>query len=324
MQRCLNGDADAFGPLVERHWGSVYAVAFGNLSEDMQADALDITQDAFVQAYRKLAMLRAPDQFGPWVRRIALNCARSWTRKHQRETVMDTATVFAQRPDPVIDQERADNYRDATQLLSRAVASLPELLRVPLTMRYMADASYDEIAQSLAIGPEAAKKRVRRALAQLRLTLERRGEADDARQLPYELALLLPTSAEYLAKIAETVRLLPTPEPPKRATAPYGLATIATAGIVASLATGFLAATAFSTSGGLGDVSRASIPEYAVEALYYLPMPPTGRGRPSSVTPELGTCPRARWAAGRSSPCEPWVGTQTSSSWTPTARTNAS
>lgn len=269
MQRCLNGDADAFGHLVERHWGSVYAVVYGNTP--MRADAEDVAQEAFLRAYRKLAMLRAPDQFGPWIRRIAANLAHSWTRIHRRESVMDTATVFAERADPVIDQEREDIRRDATHMLSRAVASLPELLRVPLTMRYLADASYEEIAETLAIGPEAAKKRVRRALIQLRVTLERRGEADEARELPYELALLLPTSAEHLARIAEAARLLPTPAPDKRATVPYGLATIATAGIVASLATGFLAATAFSTSGGLGEAPYGSIPEIAVESLYYVP-----------------------------------------------------
>jgi len=76
------GDHDAFEELVRRHQGRVYAVAYrltGN-----REDALDVTQDAFLKAYRKIGQWRPIGGFLPWLLRLARNQAIDHLRRRER------------------------------------------------------------------------------------------------------------------------------------------------------------------------------------------------------------------------------------------------
>ena len=69
--RALQGDKKAFGELVDKHQGVVYGLCFhlvGNF-----ADAQDLAQEAFVQAYLDLHQLREPDKFANWLYRVTMN-----------------------------------------------------------------------------------------------------------------------------------------------------------------------------------------------------------------------------------------------------------
>jgi RNA polymerase sigma-70 factor (ECF subfamily) len=73
VQRALHGDADAFSTLFQVHKGRVYAVCLRMTNNT--ADADDLTQEAFIQAFRKLATFRGESSLSTWLHRVAVNTA---------------------------------------------------------------------------------------------------------------------------------------------------------------------------------------------------------------------------------------------------------
>ena len=82
INRCLAGDADAFGDLVTRYQDRL----FGTLVHMLGSfeDARDVGQDAFVLAFQKLDTFRGDSAFYSWLFRIAYNTAISRRRKDRR------------------------------------------------------------------------------------------------------------------------------------------------------------------------------------------------------------------------------------------------
>ena len=76
VSKAIRGDREAYGRLVDAYQGMAFAVAL-NLTGNYN-DSLDVIQDAFIQAYRKLSQLSDPSRFGSWLytitRRVALRC----------------------------------------------------------------------------------------------------------------------------------------------------------------------------------------------------------------------------------------------------------
>ena len=80
VQRALAGDADAFATLFQIHKGRVYAVCLRMTNNP--ADADDLTQEAFIQAFRKLASFRGESALSTWLHRVAVNTALMHFRRH--------------------------------------------------------------------------------------------------------------------------------------------------------------------------------------------------------------------------------------------------
>lgn len=79
VHRTLEGEREAFGQLVERYERGVCAVIVQIIGDTHQAQ--DLAQEAFLKAYQKLAGLRRPSAFGPWLYRIARRLALNWLRR---------------------------------------------------------------------------------------------------------------------------------------------------------------------------------------------------------------------------------------------------
>ena len=86
--RCLEGDTDAFGSLVERYEASVYATAFYYVGRYGAAE--DVAQEAFWAAYRSLTRLKDPNKLGPWLREITTRTAANWLRKNRSRLSHET------------------------------------------------------------------------------------------------------------------------------------------------------------------------------------------------------------------------------------------
>ena len=65
VKRCLEGDVDAFGLLVDRYQNAVYGLCYHMLGNF--ADAQDLTQEAFVKAYMTLSRIKDPAKFTRWL-----------------------------------------------------------------------------------------------------------------------------------------------------------------------------------------------------------------------------------------------------------------
>src|SRR6201997_2176183 len=79
VKRAIDGDGGAFAALFQLHRGRVYAVCLRMTNNP--ADADDLTQEAFIQAFRKLATFRGESALSTWLHRVAVNTALMHFRK---------------------------------------------------------------------------------------------------------------------------------------------------------------------------------------------------------------------------------------------------
>ena len=134
IHKCLNGEPEAFGFLVDKYKESVYAFAYTKLRNFH--DAEDVTQEVFIKAYQRLRTLKSWDSFLAWLYSITSNLCKMWiraqSRRPDREFVEDQDVETLENPS-------RESYRDglARQSLHEALDSLPEMYRQVLTLHYL-------------------------------------------------------------------------------------------------------------------------------------------------------------------------------------------
>lgn len=163
IARVLAGDRTAARVLYDAHATRVHGLAF-RICRDRDL-AADLTQDVFVQVFRKLATFRGEAAFSTWLHRVTLttclNTLRKVNRQRARETDLDDSThLITSDGDGV-----SHDLRDA---LARAIDGLPEPLRVALVMHAIEGFTHTEIGAALGIAEGTSKRRVFDARAKLR------------------------------------------------------------------------------------------------------------------------------------------------------------
>jgi RNA polymerase sigma-70 factor (ECF subfamily) len=170
------GDPSAYRMLVERHQDAV-ARLVGRLLGPDHAGLDDVIQDVFVRAYFALDRFREQASFRTWLMRIAVNRCRDEQRRTQRRWSLTRALAqqaaieqeTAPEPQGEVLQEAQDGIGQHVQ---NAVASLPEKLRVVVTLKDLEGYSYDEVSRILECKLGTVKSRHARAREQLRRRLE--------------------------------------------------------------------------------------------------------------------------------------------------------
>jgi RNA polymerase sigma-70 factor (ECF subfamily) len=164
------GDRAAFDVLVRRHQRTVYGVCHrfaGN-----HADASDLTQDAFVRAYRGLAGFKGDAAFSTWLYRIAVNVCltRAAARTPALDPIepLDLPDVHGDRPDDPL--RRA---QDAARVKA-AIARLPEKQRLTVILRVYHELPHEAIARTLGSTVGTVKANFFHALQNLRKLLAER------------------------------------------------------------------------------------------------------------------------------------------------------
>ncbi|MCG8460730.1 MAG: sigma-70 family RNA polymerase sigma factor [Holophagales bacterium] len=175
VERVLRGDTVAFGQLVERHMRRAYRVALGLVGRP--EDAMDLSQDAFVRAFRARATLDPERPFYPWyyqiLRRLCFNFLRD---RKNRGAKLDGMTPWlvadaghrATREHPHEEARRAELRRR----LAAAVETLPAGEREVLVLREYDDLRYREIAALLGIPEGTVMSRLYKARRRLAALLE--------------------------------------------------------------------------------------------------------------------------------------------------------
>ncbi len=166
---CLQGNADAFEPLVRRYQNAAFAVAMGFLRD--RTDAEDVVQDAFVAAYCKLSQLKDPAVFGSWLHRIVINRCKEWSRRKKAGHLV--------RVDPNAEHMRdeyplaAQNHQDYIESLELwdEVERLPEHYRQVVNLYYYTGFSLKEIAAFLDIPESTARGRLYQSRIRLKNAL---------------------------------------------------------------------------------------------------------------------------------------------------------
>lgn len=165
VERAQAGDVRAFETLVRRHQAAVARLA-GFVSGSFEA-AEDITQEAFVKAYRSLHRFEPGKPFRPWVFRIAANTAKNHRRSAGRKARL-AVKVGALAVDPSPDP--ADDAVARTTVLA-ALERLPAADRLVIALRYFDDLSERDMAHVLGVRPGTVKSRLARSVARLRAEL---------------------------------------------------------------------------------------------------------------------------------------------------------
>ena len=106
IHKCLNGEPEAFGFLVDKYKESVYAFAYTKLRNFH--DAEDVTQEVFIKAYQKLRTLKYWDDFPAWLYSITSNLCKNWIRaqssRRDREFVADQTPGIVKVAEPGVSQ----------------------------------------------------------------------------------------------------------------------------------------------------------------------------------------------------------------------------
>jgi RNA polymerase sigma-70 factor, ECF subfamily len=175
VQAALAGNRNAFGELVERYQDRLFNTLVRVLGS--HDDASEVLQDAFVQAYTKLASFRGSSQFYTWMYRVALNLACSHRRKNVRrhdEQSIDRVRELS-GVEPVDQNPRPEQTMVRTEqaeLVQVALATISEEHRQILVLREIEDCNYDTIAEILELPVGTVRSRLFRARLQLKEVLE--------------------------------------------------------------------------------------------------------------------------------------------------------
>ncbi len=175
IARTLAGEQDAYRSLVERYSDFAYTVALRIVGSE--ADAEDVAQEAFVRAHKALARFRGDSKFSSWLYRITVNRALTHLKRRRRrpQTVEMTSSPRVEAEvrshhagdDPVrvvLDEEVALRVR-------RAVRTLPPQYRAVVTLFYLEEKSYKEVAEILGVPMGTLKTHLHRARAMLKREL---------------------------------------------------------------------------------------------------------------------------------------------------------
>ena len=172
-------DRRSFEELVRRHRNRVFALALRMVKNE--EEALEVVQDTFLSAWRKVGDFRGDAQFGSWIHRIAANYA---LMKIRHKKVVDAVEEPLEGPDGKFRPDghwdvyptgmwgrRADQIVLDSELRDRLIAAieaLPENYRAVFMLRDFDGLSYNEIAETLETTVPAVKSRLHRARLALR------------------------------------------------------------------------------------------------------------------------------------------------------------
>ena len=126
------------------------------------AFAEDLCQETFLRAHERIATLRDPSRFAPWVRRIGVRLAVDAVRRDQPEVLSE------EEPDRSSLPERVVEVRDAVGELFARLDTLPPAQRAAVILRDVEDFSISEAATLLGVSEAAFKMRLSRARTSLR------------------------------------------------------------------------------------------------------------------------------------------------------------
>ncbi len=171
VRRAQAGEPEALRELIAGHQTYVYSICRGLMRNE--ADAADMTQDAFVRVLRSLHTYRGETKFSTWLYRLVTNvCLDELRRRGVPAIALDAveegaAPIDPADPDPWVQPERWASAAEDSVELQRALAELSTPQRLALTLFYFDDLRYEDIAQVMNVPLNTVKSHIRRAKERL-------------------------------------------------------------------------------------------------------------------------------------------------------------
>jgi RNA polymerase sigma-70 factor (ECF subfamily) len=174
LEKAKSGDGKAFGRIVERHTGVVYAAVRSVLGN--RSDIDDAVQEAFIRIYRGLPSFSGRSSLSTWIWSITRNHAIN-VRAKERDDVIPlekTAEIASSRYGPEAELARRTAAEDIEWLLS----SLEGNYREVIELRYLAGKKYREIAEVLDLPEGTVKTLIHRARLRMKRIMDERDAAE--------------------------------------------------------------------------------------------------------------------------------------------------
>ena len=181
LARLRAGDDEAFATLVRTYSGRLLAAARRLLRND--EDAADAVQEAFMAAFKSIDGFQGTARLSTWLHRIVINAGLMKLRGSSRrpeESIEDLLPRFDADGCWATDVhswgatgDELLERRETRTMVRRCIDSLPETYRTILVLRDIEDLDTEEVAEQLAITPNAVKIRLHRARQALRTLLDR-------------------------------------------------------------------------------------------------------------------------------------------------------
>lgn len=173
LELARNGDAEAFGALVERYQRRVVGVAQAIVHN--QDDAVELAQETFIRAYENLAKFESRSSFSTWLYRIAANLSIDFRRREGRYTVLrgeDAENEIQRLPSPLGDSFQQTARAQLSSRINQALNELTQEHRAVILLREVEGLSYDEISDVLQVPRGTVMSRLHYARGHLRKILK--------------------------------------------------------------------------------------------------------------------------------------------------------
>ena len=214
IQRILQGDQDALDPLVRKYQKGVHALVWRKIGDFHIAQ--EITQDAFLNAYRKLRTLKNPNQFAGWLYVIAANLCSDWLRRKRlpmesldTEDANNTSEVDKVSYSKYLaEKQETDADETRREIVKELLQKLPESERTVMTLHYLGEMTIKAISEFLGVSQNTVKSRLSRARNRLRKEEDVIQQHLGSFQLPEQL------TENILREAARITPIAPTPSKP--------------------------------------------------------------------------------------------------------------
>lgn len=163
IERIKAGDSEVFYELIQPIHADLYRMAYAYVQNE--ADAVDILQQAMIQAFERIDSLKEPSYFKTWMIRIVINCSKTYLAKTKKLDVTD--------PLELVDvQIVSHTYQEEEIDLWDALQSLEEKYKTVLLLRFYQDYTVPEVANILDMPLGTVKTNIRRGLMRLKQKLK--------------------------------------------------------------------------------------------------------------------------------------------------------
>lgn len=178
VSRARDGDAAAFGQLVEAYEKRVFNLAYRMCGN--REDAADLAQEALVRAYRAMRRFREQAQFSTWLYRIVVNVCLDYQRSRMRHPTVsldepvagDDGDIPRQIEADILDPSAEYERMETQETVHRAIGKLNEDHRAVVVLRDIQGLAYEEIADVLGVALGTVKSRLNRARMALKDELQ--------------------------------------------------------------------------------------------------------------------------------------------------------
>ena len=225
IYKVLSGDDEAFTTLVRKHQKGVHALAWRRVGDFHFAE--EITQDAFLRAYKHLSKLKDPKQFSGWLYVITNQLCNTWLRQNKPDevksledvTMAEMEKTFYEQYVSTQHEEKARSHHQ--ELVKNLLEKLPESERTVMTLYYLGEMTAKEISKFLGVSVNTITSRLQRARKRLK-----QDEEVLVQEMLGSVRLSENLTQNIVRKVADTKLLPPSTGKPLLPWAAFGAAAV--------------------------------------------------------------------------------------------------